>query len=95
VSEPEFTIPRENLPPGFAESLEKKPTQIADSKPAATIVLLREGADGLEVLLLRRVRSSGFVPGAWASTGRAKERTQNATAMRAPVERMTPPCRRL
>jgi 8-oxo-dGTP pyrophosphatase MutT (NUDIX family) len=69
VSEPEFTIPRENLPPGFAESLEKKPTQIAATKPAATIVLLREGAGELEVLLLRRVRSSGFVPGAWVFPG--------------------------
>ena len=69
MKEPEFQIPRENLPPGFAESLEKKPTQIVEPKPAATIALLREGAGELEVLLLRRVRSSGVVPGAWVFPG--------------------------
>ncbi|MEZ4424271.1 MAG: NUDIX domain-containing protein [Gemmatimonadota bacterium] len=38
-------------------------------RPAATVVLVRDRADGPEVLLLRRTRSSGFVPGAWVFPG--------------------------
>jgi 8-oxo-dGTP pyrophosphatase MutT (NUDIX family) len=90
VSEPEFTIPRENLPPGFAESLEKKPTQIAETKPAATIVLLRSGANGLEVLLLRRVRSSGFVPGAWVFPGGRVDRDDAGPALVARLDGLVP-----
>jgi 8-oxo-dGTP pyrophosphatase MutT (NUDIX family) len=90
VSEPEFTIPRENLPPGFAESLEKKPTQIAPTKPAATIVLLREGASGLEVLLLQRVRSSGFVPGAWVFPGGRVDGDDAGAALVAKLDGLTP-----
>jgi 8-oxo-dGTP pyrophosphatase MutT (NUDIX family) len=90
VSEPEFTIPRDNLPPGFAESLDKKPTRIAETKPAATIVLLREGAGGLEVLLLRRVRSSGFVPGAWVFPGGRVDRDDAGTALVERLDGLTP-----
>jgi len=91
-------IPREHLPPGFAESIEEVPEEPARPRPAATVVLMRAGAtgarngegggadalkgaaagsaapgragaEGLEILLLRRVRSSGFVPGAWVFPG--------------------------
>ncbi len=37
--------------------------------PAATVVLVREGLDGPEVLLLRRNRAAGFVPGAYVFPG--------------------------
>jgi 8-oxo-dGTP pyrophosphatase MutT (NUDIX family) len=63
------SIPNERLPPGFLQSLEHTPTQIAAPRPAATIVLLRRGSEGLEVLLLERIKSSGFVPGAWVFPG--------------------------
>jgi 8-oxo-dGTP pyrophosphatase MutT (NUDIX family) len=69
VKRPAFTIPEGRLPRGFAESLERPPAQVAEARPAATIVLLRQGGGGLEVLLLRRVRSAGFVPGAWVFPG--------------------------
>jgi 8-oxo-dGTP pyrophosphatase MutT (NUDIX family) len=69
VTEPLFTIPAERLPPGFAETLDEPPHQIAEPKPAATVVLLRDGASELEVLLLKRHRSSGFVPGAYVFPG--------------------------
>jgi 8-oxo-dGTP pyrophosphatase MutT (NUDIX family) len=86
LSDDDFRIPRENLPPGFVESIQRPPHQVVEPKPAATIVLLREGGarsgsrdtvarehdepgGGLEVLLLQRVRSSGFVPGAWVFPG--------------------------
>jgi 8-oxo-dGTP pyrophosphatase MutT (NUDIX family) len=69
VKDPDFTIPNERLPPGFLESLERAPAEVALPRPAATIVLMRLGAAGLEVLLLERARSAGFVPGAWVFPG--------------------------
>jgi 8-oxo-dGTP pyrophosphatase MutT (NUDIX family) len=81
VKEPDLTIPEEHLPPGFAESIERTLEVVAPTRPAATIVLLRAGSaaaegtvgvagsSGVEVLLLRRVRSAGFVPGAWVFPG--------------------------
>ena len=69
MSDPLFTIPAERLPPGFAESLEELPAQIAEPKPAATVVLLRDHQDELQVLLLKRHRAAGFVPGAYVFPG--------------------------
>lgn len=64
-----FEIPRENLPEGFAETVGRPPSRPARARPAATVVLMREGADRPEVLLMRRHRSSRFVPGAWVFPG--------------------------
>ncbi len=64
-----FEIPAERLPPGFAETVEEEPPEPAEARPAATVVLLRDGADGPEALLMRRHRKSGFVPGAWVFPG--------------------------
>ena len=69
MSAPEFVIPSERLPVGFAETLDAPPTDAVDPKPAATVVLLRDGGQGMEVLLLKRHRSSGFVPGAYVFPG--------------------------
>ncbi|MDE3724525.1 NUDIX domain-containing protein [Nocardiopsis sp. N85] len=38
-------------------------------RPAATVVLLRRAGEGMEVLLMRRVRSMGFAPGAYVFPG--------------------------
>jgi 8-oxo-dGTP pyrophosphatase MutT (NUDIX family) len=64
-----FEIPLDRLPPGFAESVERQPARPVAPEPAATVVLMRDGAAGPEALLLRRQRSSGFVPGAWVFPG--------------------------
>lgn len=40
-------------------------------RPAATLMLLRDGADGLEVLLLQRAAGTPFVPGAHVFPGGA------------------------
>lgn len=61
-------IPDDRLPPGFAARIEA-PAEPAAAKPAATAVLMRDHADGPEVFLLRRNRSSGFVPGAYVFPG--------------------------
>jgi 8-oxo-dGTP pyrophosphatase MutT (NUDIX family) len=67
--EPELVIPLDRLPPGFAERVADPPPHAAPALPAATAVLLREGVAGPELLLLRRLRSSGFVPGAFVFPG--------------------------
>lgn len=65
----EFVIPFDRLPERFAESIAHPPGTPVPTRPAATIVLLRDGAEGPEVLLLRRTRSAGFVPGAYVFPG--------------------------
>jgi 8-oxo-dGTP pyrophosphatase MutT (NUDIX family) len=42
-----------------------------EPQPAATVLLTRDGPDGLEVLLLERRPDSGFVPGAFVFPGGA------------------------
>lgn len=64
-----FIIPADRLPRGFAERIEQPPAEPVPARPAATAVLLRDGRAGPEVLLLRRNRSSGFVPGAYVFAG--------------------------
>ena len=51
------------------ETVGTVPEVVAVARPAATVVLMREGAGGAEVLLLRRNRATGFVPGAWVFPG--------------------------
>ncbi len=67
--ESDYAIPNERLPCGFVETLGDPPRQPAVAVAAATVVVLREGDDGPEVLLLKRNRATGFVPGAWVFPG--------------------------
>ena len=67
--DPDFVIPADRLPPGFAQSVDHPPSEPAEAKPAATIVLMRDGESGMEILLLKRHRASGFVPGAYVFPG--------------------------
>ncbi|HEX6749000.1 MAG TPA: NUDIX domain-containing protein [Longimicrobium sp.] len=64
-----FVIPADALPPGFAEKVEDASLVPAPPRPAATVVLLRDGAEGIEALLLRRHRRSGFAADAWVFPG--------------------------
>ncbi len=67
--EADYEIPAERLPPGFVDTLEAPPKRPAVAVAAATVVVMREGDDGPEVLLLRRNRATGFVPGAYVFPG--------------------------
>ncbi len=62
-------IPFDRLPPGFAEKVGLPVESPAFPRPAATVVVMRDGEAALEVLLLRRTRSAGFVPGAYVFPG--------------------------
>jgi len=64
-----FLIPGEHLPPGFASRLDDPGFAPAGTSPAATVVVARPGQKGMEVLLLRRPRRSGFAAGAWVFPG--------------------------
>jgi len=66
---PEDEIPLDRLPRGFAAAPLPTGRTPPTPLPAATVVLLREGETGLELLLLRRSVGSGFVPGAWVFPG--------------------------
>jgi 8-oxo-dGTP pyrophosphatase MutT (NUDIX family) len=90
MSDPDSVIPFERLPEGFAETIEHPPEEPAPARPAATIVLLRDGDHGLEVLLLRRNRSSGFVPGAYVFPGGRVDAADAEHAVLARTEGLTP-----
>ncbi len=49
--------------------------------PAATVTLVRDGARGLEVLLLQRNFNSGFMPGVYLFPGGALDEEDNADAV--------------
>jgi 8-oxo-dGTP pyrophosphatase MutT (NUDIX family) len=68
MSDPNVT-PFDRLPERFAEGLRSLSDKPVEPRPAATIVLLRDTDVGVEVLLLRRNRSAGFVPGAYVFPG--------------------------
>jgi len=61
-------IPEERLPPGFMDTIGRGGAA-AVPRPASTVALMRDATPGPEVLLLRRNRSSGFVPGAYVFAG--------------------------
>jgi 8-oxo-dGTP pyrophosphatase MutT (NUDIX family) len=83
--DPDSVIPFERLPEKFAESVENPPSEPATPRPAATIVLMRDGSDGMEILLMKRNRSAGFVPGAYVFPG---GRVDGSDATDAVLERM-------
>lgn len=75
---PDYEIPAERLPEGFVDTVLEVPRVPAVPRASATVVVVREGASGVrgrgspggpEVLLLRRNRATGFVPGAWVFPG--------------------------
>jgi len=72
---PDFIIPFDRLPEHFADSIVHPPSVPAATRPAATIMLMRDGDAGPEVLLLCRSRTAGFVPGAYVFPGGRVDRT--------------------
>jgi len=71
----DFVVPFDRLPPGFAENVAHPPPVPATPRPAATILLMRDGDDGVEALLMRRGRNAGFVPGAYVFPGGRVDRS--------------------
>lgn len=65
-----YLIPRAQVPPGLLERVELGGDPVVP-RPAATIVLARDGDGGPEVLLLRRPGRSSFAANAWVFPGGA------------------------
>jgi 8-oxo-dGTP pyrophosphatase MutT (NUDIX family) len=59
-------------PPGEALN----PGAATEPRPAGTVILLRGGADALEVLLVRRNPNARFMGGAWVFPGGSVDRTE-------------------
>jgi 8-oxo-dGTP pyrophosphatase MutT (NUDIX family) len=64
-----FLVPTDALPPGFADRVRAGDFQPVPARAAATVLLVRDSADGPEFLLLRRHGRSGFAAGAWVFPG--------------------------
>lgn len=64
-----WVLPFSRLPKGFLHLLDEPPDPPSVPVPSATLILLRQGDPGLEVLLLERTPRSGFIPGAWVFPG--------------------------
>jgi len=79
-------IPFERLPDGFLRFLDDPPDPPATPRPSATLVLLRHGEDGLEVLLLKRSPRSGFIPGAWVFPGGTVDQADGDSAFSSRVQ---------
>lgn len=88
--DPDLVIPLNQLPPGFAEQVDAPPSSPAPAVPAATVVLVREGAGGLEVLLLRRGGKASFVPGAYVFPGGRVDAADTEAALIALVDGLRP-----
>jgi 8-oxo-dGTP pyrophosphatase MutT (NUDIX family) len=90
VTDPRATIPYDRLPESFARSVDHPPAHPVPARPAATVVLMRGGKDAPEVLLLKRVRSAGFVPGAWVFPGGRVDDRDGASALVSRLTGITP-----
>jgi 8-oxo-dGTP pyrophosphatase MutT (NUDIX family) len=69
--------------PGPGEELSEGP--VADARLAASVILLRDGADGPEVLLLQRNPESRFMGGAWVFPGGSVHAEDEADGVPGPV----------
>jgi len=90
MSEPDVIIPSDRLPPGFAERIDQLPAEPAVPRPAATVVLTRPVRGALEVLLLKRSRSAGFVPGAYVFPGGRVDREDASADLLARMDGLSP-----
>jgi 8-oxo-dGTP pyrophosphatase MutT (NUDIX family) len=69
-----------------ASSLPKAMRMDVALRLAATVILVRPAADGLQVLLLRRSAKSAFMPGAFVFPGGAVDASDYALAVDSPAD---------
>ncbi|MEA2443049.1 MAG: hypothetical protein QOJ12_341 [Thermoleophilales bacterium] len=69
--------------PGAGEELNEGP--VVDARPAASAILLRDSADGPEVLLLQRNPDARFMGGAWVFPGGSVHEADEREGVSGPV----------
>jgi len=69
--------------PGPGEELSEGP--VADARPAASVIVMRDSDDGPEVLLLQRNPESRFMGGAWVFPGGSVHADDEAAGIPGPV----------
>ncbi len=72
------------------DRFERLPPSGVTPRPAATVVLLREHVSGFQLLLMRRNRSAGFVPGAYVFPGGRVDAQDADPVLVSRLERLTP-----
>ncbi len=70
-----FRVPGSRLPSGRVERIDDPPPSPALPQPAATVLLMRDAERGFKVLLLKRVHTARFFPGAYVFPGGRVEAT--------------------
>jgi len=65
----DYLIPRGRISPALLAQLELGAIEPVPARPASTVVVVRQGSSGPEVLLVRRPIRAGFAPGAWVFPG--------------------------
>ena len=69
---------------GLAPDEELNTGEVTEARPACTVIPVRDGAEGLELLLVQRNPASRFMGGAWVFPGGAVNdgETEAETAVR-------------
>lgn len=65
------------VPPSLVEHALKQKGEAAPTRDASTVVVVRDGADGLEAYLLRRQQSMKFAPGMYVFPGGGVDKTDS------------------
>ena len=89
MTRPRQIIPFDRLPPGFVDTIDENAGPPAVPRPAWTVVLMRE-SEGMEILLLRRSRSAGFVPGAYVFPGGRVDASDGRVGLLARIQGLDP-----
>lgn len=67
------------VPPSLVEHALKQKGEVAATRDASTVVVVRDGGDGLEAYLLRRQQSMKFAPGMYVFPGGGVDKTDSNT----------------
>jgi 8-oxo-dGTP pyrophosphatase MutT (NUDIX family) len=75
-------------PPGHPSGEELNPGDVTEARQAASLILLRDSADGAEVLLVQRNPEQRFMGGAWVFPGGAVHAGEDADHAAAAVREL-------
>lgn len=77
----DVVLPLHRLPPGYESAFRNPPDPPVTPRPAATLALLRQGPQQLEILLLKRSPRARFIPGAYVFPGGRVDREDESAEL--------------